>query len=140
MTESATITLGPIQKEWIRRLRAHPERQQESALGTQKPDGTYTACCLGEGGLVAGVCHWGGHSKLCVPDPTAEGEDQEGFLGYGAYQALGLWNSRGGFHSPVVTPTESYTSLANMNDGGLTWPQIADYMEANPDNVFERSV
>lgn len=31
-------------------------------------------------------------------------------------------------------------SLYDMRDFGMTWPEIADYVEANPENVFTKSV
>jgi len=61
-----TIPLGPIQKKWIKSLKKHPKRQLTNQLGKRKSfmgiTLSYKACCLGEGGLIAGVCKWDGNN------------------------------------------------------------------------------
>lgn len=125
--------LGPIQKKWVESLRAHPERQTDGVLGRKNEDGTYGVCCLGEGGLIAGACKWVGnvlYSSCMNSNETLTN----------TYKILGLRSEAGWLRKEVDRDDESFNSLAEMNDGGWTWPEIADYIEANPDNVFERFV
>ncbi len=56
------MTLGPLQLKWIKSLERRPKRQTKGKLGTRTSflgfTLSYKACCLGEGGLIAGVCNW----------------------------------------------------------------------------------
>lgn len=130
-TES-TFVLGPIQKVWIKSLREHPERQGKRVLGLKSTDGlTYQACCLGEGGLIAGVCEWRGNI-LCV---TTTGADC--YLRDDAYKALGLDNYSG---KPIDLDFGlEAKSLAFMNDEGISWQEIADLLEKHPEKYFRES-
>lgn len=60
--------LGPLQTKWIQSLRDHPERQLKGSLGNRYADGSYKACCLGEAGLIAGVCFWREDGRLTTID------------------------------------------------------------------------
>lgn len=122
--------LGPIQKKWLKSLEQHPERQMSQALGTKLSDGTYQACCLGEGGLIAKVCEWKEDGKL-----KTIGGSSTGILDGESYRALGLldeWGRR-------LDDDERY-SLQTLNDSGKTWPQIAAILRANPEQYFNKSV
>lgn len=115
---------GPIQTEWLKSLKEHPERQLKGSLGKKYPDGTYKACCLGEAGLIAGVCEWrevGDQVILYVKESS-----QLSVL-VDVYETIGLFNSEG-------RRTSGYPemSLAIMNDSGKTWPEIAAIIEADP--------
>lgn len=124
-------TLGPVQKQWVAALRAHPERQGVGSLGFKYSEDNnssipYRACCLGEGGLIAGVCKWTESGAL----QTIDGSN-ESLLRNNTYEALGLYHSDGGAcdgHHP---------SLAALNDNGTTWIEIADILETYPTRYFK---
>jgi hypothetical protein len=123
------MELGPIQKAWIASLRAHPERQMTGKLGERRSNGTYQACCLGEGGLIAGVCHWNASGTLESMVETGN----SGTLGGGAYNSLGLYG-------PTGKNKKKPMSLSSINDAGTSWSEIADMLEDNPEDWFQRSV
>lgn len=135
-----TLELGPLQKEWIARLRANPEKQMREALGRKtKEKDEYKACCLGEAGLMLGTLEWKefGNSQLLILRNPGEGN---GMTLY-AHEKLGLRTSNGSFWELHLPENEKvFASLSDMNDNGYTWAEIADYIEANPTNVFFKSV
>lgn len=135
-----TLELGPLQKEWIARLRANPQRQMHGKLGRKdKEKDEYKACCLGEAGLMLGTLEWkefGDSQFLALSNP---GEGNASTLA--AHEKLGLCTSAGSFWElHRLEGYKVFVSLADMNDNGYTWAQIADYIEANPTNVFFKSV
>lgn len=131
---------GPIQQAWLESLENHPERQTDSCLGYRTDTG-YEACCLGElliinnrvNGLPlsdlfsseSGVLHDGNHDEtLCT-----------------SYKDVGLYNEDGGFvNAPIRYRNTPYTSLAAMNDDGVTWPDIAQFVRENSEEVFCKKV
>lgn len=139
-TMKTKFELGPIQKAWIKSLRENPERQMGGQLGQKNKGGTYNACCLGEYALVASemnpsiaqLVEWDSHGLLCC-----------GNIEYlkDAYSELGLKSPTGELFKPlIVSDDTSYESLSEMNDEGISWPEIADYVEANPHNLFTKPV
>jgi hypothetical protein len=132
------MKLGPIQKAWLKSLREHPERQCSGKLG-QKFNKNYLACCLGEALIT--YCKM---KKRRIPF-TGEGilidgsNDRTSYLS-SSFEKLGLISSSGMSHSPFYINNEEYYGLASANDNGVTWPQIADIIEANPENFFTKSV
>lgn len=123
------MKLGPIQKKWVKSLKENGHRQMRSRLG-EKTKNDYTACCLGELGLIAGVCRFDNHGALREKE-----SDNYGTL-YNSYESLGLNCPSGGF---AITDTE-FSNLANLNDNGHTWYDIACYIEAYPELFFNKSV
>lgn len=118
--------LGPLQTQWIQSLRDYPERQMRSVLGDKKPDGSYQACCLGEAGIIAGVCRWDDYGSLVTNDGFSSS-----ILAQDTYKAIGLRSPRG----DAKAKTE-VKSLAYYNDYGKTWPQIADILTEDPEMYF----
>jgi len=112
---------GPIQKEWIAYLKAHPEEQLKSHLG-RIIDGKERCCCLGRGGIIAGVCEWNNDVLITNPGKNPD------LLHENTYKALGLRTTSGG-------PTKG-DSLAYHNDIGRTWPEIAKILEKHPRRYF----
>jgi len=54
-----------------------------------------------------------------------------------SWKELGLYDCDGGFRNrESIKP---YASLVQMNDEGATWPEIADFIEENPEIVFTES-
>lgn len=132
------MTLGPIQKAWVEGLKANPHLQCKTILGKVDNLGNIIkACCLG-------FLHYtnteqslnGDIIDLNIEDDTF---NATGLL-HNSYENYGLRSCEGYFVTPVEVNGTSYVSLVNMNDNGLTWPEIAEYVEANPENVFAKSV
>lgn len=122
------MEFGPIQEKWLQSLEQHPERQGTMRLGI-KIDGEYKACCLGELGIIAGICIWKGDS-LVVDTLTNRGE----YLS-DRYTEVGL-NDFIGSHKDNI----NRQSLAYLNDKGSTWPEIAAIVRASPEKYFNKSV
>lgn len=128
------MKLGPLQQEWVDRLRAHPERQLEGSLGKKYHDGSYKACCLGE-------C-----SMMLAEKGLVNGEwyngfwfdgDLDGYLSNESVETIGLRDGEGDL---IGVRIEGYSVLSVANDSGVTWPEIADFIEAHPEAVFTKSV
>lgn len=127
------MELGPIQQAWIKSLREHPERQMEGFLGKGTPD-NYRACCLGEYLCI--------YREMTNKDNPFQGtgtgyEIRDGGsnrnLQY-SYKVMGLRNQEGEIEG------HEYESLARMNDSVYSWTEIADFIEANPEKVFTKSI
>lgn len=125
------MELGPKQLEWIKSLREHPERQLKGALGIKSHD-RIQVCCLGEYGLICNVIRfYPGHRELSCHGNWRILTD--------VWKDIGLHSDFGDFVIYKNYKGRNYTSLAKMNDGGMTWSEIADYVESDPDNVFNFS-
>ena len=64
-----------------------------------------------------------------------------------SYHKLGLRGPLGELLKPKKMIEEefreddnNYYSLASMNDNDIPWSKIADYIESNPENVFQESI
>lgn len=125
--ELVTFKLGPIQEAWLQSLEQHPERQLQGALGKKNDDGSYKACCLGELGLIASLCEWSNNILHIIGQPGLA------FTLSNIYNKVGLRGSNG-----VAMPP--HDSLARLNDRGVTWPEIAAIVRANPESYFNESV
>lgn len=116
------MELGPIQKQWINILRTQPERQLAYQLGLKTPEGEEKMCCLGQLALCAGVGSWeNGTYKI-----------NDDFSGIPNYSDLGLNSNCGAIKNINLT-------LAELNDGNTSWPEIADIVERNLENIFNKS-
>jgi hypothetical protein len=130
--------LGPLQKEWVRCLRSKAFKQTRGCLfrldGVAKGE-TIPNCCLGVACLVAeanGVTlqFVDVRSQLIVngkgsvlPEPVVE--------------KMRFHNHWGFLHSPIVTDdNQTCVELTEANDNGVTFKEIADFVEANPEAVF----
>jgi hypothetical protein len=127
------MELGPIQKKWLKALKKYPERQRKFALGVKSKRGAFSLCCLGQLGLIAGHMDWKDGDLVCNVN-----KDQKG--GYENYEDIGLKSSLGDFNDKVIIKHMRYASLSLMNDGGMKWPEIAKFVEENPEMVFTKSV
>lgn len=133
------MELGKLQKAWVESLRKHPERQTPNTLGFKENNNSYRACCLGEL-----LCVSYKIKKKKMPfneDGLLEEKGGSNISLFESFIDFGLKNSTGGFFdSTVYYKNRTFISLAEMNDGGLTWPEIADFVENNPELVFVKSV
>lgn len=121
------MKLGKLQKKWIKTLKEHPERQTTGRLGIID-GGEHKMCCLGQGGVIAGVCRWEGE-RLVTPTGV-------GYKLSDVYESIGLRNAYG----EALSTADGMPDLADMNDGGMSWPEIAVIMETFPEEYFTKSV
>lgn len=124
--------LGPIQKQWLSDLRKYPERQMRKMLGAEQGDGTLRLCCLGQGLIT--LCEINNQTPMFRGGHLFDGGDDTCLEE--SYKKLGLIESTGWLATQATMNGRWFHSLLSMNDNGLTWPEIADYIEANPTNVF----
>ena len=123
--------LGPLQREWVEYLKAHPEEQLMGKLGkrwSDGPDVIERCCCLGRGGLIAGVCEWD-----CNRLVNKEGNDRNQALH--DFQALGLRSPTG-----LAKNHRKFATLSYNNDCRMSWPEIAHLLETHPEQYFTHRV
>jgi len=125
--ETEKLELGKLQKLWVDTLRKHPERQHREKLGYISGGGIITCCCLGQLLLCSKELNG---EKL----PYGSISDGEGKLH--SISTLSVSYQRFGLRNSVGSIADNSNSLALMNDTGKSWPEIADYIEANPDKLF----
>ena len=143
------MELGPIQKQWIADLRANPEKQASGCLGEMQ-GGVWRYCCLGQGliticnieGMKPSILNMAYKVRLIDSELSQDECGDQGVLSK-SFEKLGLRDSVGGFryNERVFFPETgaTYGALTEMNDNGMTWLQIADFIEANPTTVFTES-
>lgn len=137
---------GEVLDEVVRRLRSGKYKQGQSALRLKDPEGD-AFCCLGvmcEMAVEEGVVergpfdsddrsYWYGDDEegnnIYLPDKVVDWagivSDVEKEMSLGDY----WYEQRGSFGEG------EFDSLAVMNDDGKTFPEIADWMEANVERV-----
>ena len=137
------MELGNLQKEWIKSLREHPERQISGTLG-RKHDDDYLACCLGELLMTAyrfnyidnpfGDKHY---NDTCLVNGGNTGTIERDYDEFGLYSCAGTFKNG----QQINIKNNGYISLAGMNDSeNMTWLEIADFIEQNPEIVFSKSI
>ncbi len=130
------MELGPVQKMWVKSLKAHPERQLCGQLGVKERFG-YKACCLGE--LL--ICFNKHNQWETSWDDSFLSEPGGSIFGLrDLYKDIGLRSPTGLLDHPVIFKSAYRNTLANMNDEGDTWPEIAEFVLKNPELVFTKSV
>ena len=133
------MELGKIQKQWIANLRAYPEKQIQGILGLKTSE-SYGACCLGE--LLLTKCRINNEPlpfdyNGSLYDGDVLLSPSEVGLEY-SWGSLGLYNYLGSIKSDIKL--KGHVSLAQANDNGVSWPEIADFVEKHPETVFSKSV
>lgn len=133
------MELGPLQKKWVTDLREHAERQTDGCLGyIGNNDGEMHLCCLGQALITMKeseginpidvfVDEWEDWERFNLFDGCSDAELSK------SYEKLGLHDDVGSFALDGVHELES---LADMNDQGVPWTEIADFIEENPKAVF----
>lgn len=137
--------LGPLQKKWIKALRSGKYRQAEGQLCEYDHHRHYKHCCLGvacelihgkdffrkqrrefEGG---GLSRW--ESECSVDKNIGQ------VLGEMERKSIGLRRNDG---CPTDDNFNILLSLAEYNDEGYSFKEIADIIEKNPHRYFYKSV
>lgn len=126
---------GPIQTKWLESLEQHPERQMKDALGLRSPDGSYKCCCLGELGIIGGICGFDEVGELRTIDEDIHRTSKTTLSN--VHEKVGLHNGCG---SVVGEKEGMLAALTIYNDGKHTWPEIAAIVRANPTAYFSKSV
>lgn len=152
------LELGPIQEAWVRSLEQHPERQGFGTLGVLHQNGVdYRACCLGELKITAarisrGRCFNLSHLFMQSAPTPRYLEDGFGSTDYlnNSWEKYGLNSPTGKLSCGMiclgiiaggrVTEKLLIASLADMNDMGYSWQQIATLVRQRPDWVFTKRV
>jgi len=122
-------------KKWLRALRSGEYKQEAGGLHSIDQEGTSTFCCLGvacdlyllEVGDLTTRIHQRGQ--------VAYGEEYS-YLPRQVAEWLGLWSYDGTFLDPenILLPEER--SLADLNDNGATFREIAETIERKEGSLF----
>lgn len=117
-------------KKWIEALRSGKYQQTKGALKN-----TEGFCCLGVACELSGLGRWekdGAWTYYVVDEEGFSPDRREDYLPYAVRKWLGLYTSEGEYDSDF-----GRTNLTKANDDdGLTFEQIADLIESNPDGLF----
>lgn len=139
------MKLGTLQKEWIKSLRENPTRQGKNILGRKTIGEEYKACCLGE--LLIVNCRLKNRPVPFSPNDTLLDMSSNGGTSFylsNSYSEFGLIDGGGAIHGgwDYNSPTQqrTFTSLSQANDNDVSWKEIADFIEANPEKIFKKSV
>lgn len=108
------MELGPKQKEWIDALRSRKFKQGCGKLYDEAND---TYCCLG---VAAKLFDFDGVNNI--------------LLSADDYQKIGLRTCNG------ASNTGLHKNLATLNDENMTFLEIADILEKNPEEWFTSSL
>ena len=114
------MQLGPMQKRFVDALRSGEYIQGRLELYNK---GLNAYCCLG---VANTVCELGEKSPIFLER---------------TYNEIGLNNPNGRLSESVKIGETPYISLLAMNDAGkMSFKDIGDFIEANPELVFTRSI
>jgi len=131
------MKLGPLQEYWVSQLEKYPEKQLKEKLFEGSSSKNYKSCCLGESML----CINRFNKQKVWDDEIIKLENEgEGGLKKSVIEKYGFYNEIGQFKNNKFKYLKNKNSLAELNDGGFTWPQIAAIIRKNPGNVFSKSV
>lgn len=127
--------LGPLQEYWVTQLEKYPEKQLTGRLfeGTSSKD--YKACCLGEAILCVNRVN-----KKKIWSTEIIQQEMELVLTQNTIEKYGFYSKRGKFKNNNFKYLKYNNSLASLNDGGFTWPEIPAIIRRNPANVFSKAV
>jgi hypothetical protein len=131
----------PFQRLWIDALKSGRFRQGKNRLHTvNRLNKTAVYCCLG---LACKLANKTG--KLKLPKTIEEPHNALPFIKYDdngfilpskIVNLLKLRNPGGNFKKIANVNNLNFSGLVDMNDWGLPFNQIGEYIEANPENVF----
>lgn len=128
--------LGKFQRQFVADLRAYPERQATCSLGSNNK-GICKYCFLGQALVTF-------NEMFNLPEPFIRGRI---FSGKSNHMLESHWETLGfyGPYAPIINigianTFGPFTSLSEANDNRMPWPEIADFIEADPANVFSKPV
>jgi hypothetical protein len=131
-----TQQLTPNQQQWITALRSGGYNQGTGCLHSS--DGF---CCLGVAAkefLTDDVVVAEHFSDYVSAEHMWSYDDETDMAPDYVMKALGLYDNNGTSETQLIAPVDIADSLmlTTMNDNGKTFEQIADILEANPENYF----
>jgi hypothetical protein len=116
-------------KRWVAELRSGKYQQCRDALFEVDPEGKPCEfCCLGVANEISGLGKWSGNSYF-VPGNG----DEPSFAHEKVADWLGLLDQRGDLRDG-----SGFDSLADLNDAGASFAEIADIIEKNAGLLFRR--
>lgn len=127
---------GPIQTAWIVAMEAYPERQIKNKLGKRINRQKYQSCALGE--LHVQACRLNNKMSAAFKQHSIF-DGTSGSLGI-SYLKYGLKTPAGHFSTTIKIKGSSYGSIVDMNDEGITYPEIAAIIRKYPKKIFTKSV
>jgi hypothetical protein len=134
------MELGPIQELWLYRLENYPERQTDSELGHLNDDGeSYQACCLGEYLITYKRCNKIPFAELWELSNLSDDSDLEVLSG--SFIDLGLHDESGEIVGGYTDEKgQNFESLAELNDHGFSWDEIAAIIRERSEDIFTKSI
>lgn len=138
-----TDPLGPNQRAWVRALRSGEFQQTKNYLHvieSREQEIEKGMCCLGVASTIANVPYEDRDCDGCRLrefGPANGKRDKDRSISVAPLMTidwLGLRDSNGTFASREFEHGKD--CLSAMNDRGMTFDQIADFIEANPEEVF----
>jgi hypothetical protein len=132
--------LGPLQRKWVNYLKRNGHQQGEGSLGylehTAPLERELKMCCLGAAGYkILKTCIWDENEEMLF-DGKRDGSTT--YLNH-SYKKLGLYSGVGVVdYKGDGMGCDDANSLAELNDNGVSWYEIACYMEAAPELFFTK--
>lgn len=119
------MKLGPNQQKWVDALRSGDYKQTNGRLRDNNG-----FCCLGVGCEIFDV-----RKECFMPEEIWKygNENSVEVAPIELINALSLHDNIGTIHGPFPN------DLANLNDNGFTFAEIADFIEREPQFVFRES-
>lgn len=126
--------LGPIQKKWVRALRSGKYKQGDGQLVTTDDEGKPVSyCCLG---VLCDIAAKEKITKMRLGDDLAIRYDRQiSFLPLKVQKWAAVAELKGKF----VDSDGDFGNLAQLNDDGCTFRDIAKVIEDNAASIFTES-
>ncbi len=146
--------LTDLQEQWLKALESGTYNQADGALCRQKFSGARSYCCLGVACDVISKIKNDPSYRFDAPDnedfrfSAEDGQaiesvevscrfDNEcGVLSDRIWTELKLRDHVGGFNKIIMVDDIRFTSLASMNDRGISHQRIAEVIRANAHSIF----
>jgi hypothetical protein len=125
--------LGPLQEKWLKELESEKYKQGRGYLCQKAEDDSNVYCCLG----IAAEFVLNISPIRLIHEATCEFGGFRQFLR--DFDRMGLDSDVGSLITPFYLKEQRIKSLADMNDKGWTFKEIAAYIRSNPENVFTKS-
>lgn len=140
MKTKKKFNFGPLQKKWLALLETGKLKQVRDQLcHIDEMTNEKSYCCLG---VAADLVL---HRKISCKDGVGAADGDE--LGLQKYKSLGLYSEFGEIRGlresdfPRMSgDLDDIPSLSNLNDGGVSFKRIANFIRKYPEAVFSRSV
>ena len=122
-------------KKWLRALRSGSYKQGVGGLHSIDQEGNSTFCCLGVACDLY-LLEVGDLTKRRLPRGQVAYGEEYSYLPQQVAEWLGLWSYDGTFLDPenILLPEER--SLADLNDNGATFREIAETIERKEGSLF----